>query len=189
RGADGGVRPSTYDLADSRVGYLPDEAPALLERPAWTGPVQEMWAELDLLRRHLGSASGAGAPPHRLIAVSLVTEASPSRDVEAWMRPVPGHAPRVSAGAVRPPAPGPRWPALGLDVADMWLLSGLSNCGYREEEASLLRARFGPHLNRHHLFDEVEPAAQFARLRAAQVPGHAPFFVYRIWSIMEESAS
>jgi hypothetical protein len=52
-----------------------------------------------------------------------------------------------------------------------------------------LHAEFGPHLNRHHLFDDVEHATRFARLRSGQVVEHAPFFVYRIWSILEETAS
>jgi hypothetical protein len=186
---DTSVWPSIYDLGDSRVGYLPAEPPALLAPPAWTGPVQQMWAELDALRGHLRAAGEPRVPPHRLVGVALVAGASAKPDLETWMRPLPDHSARLVEGAVAPSTPGPGWSALGFDVSDTWLLSGLSNCGYSASELAGLRSEFGPYLNRHHLFDEVEPAVRFARLRSGQVTEHAPFFVYRIWSIPEETVS
>lgn len=186
---DTSVWPSIFDLADSRVGYLPAEPPALLAPPARPGPVQQMWAELDALRDHLRAAGETRVPPHRLVGVALVASASPKPDLETWTRPLPDHPARLVEEAVAPSTPRSGWSSLGFDVSDAWLLSGLSNCGYSASELAGLRGEFGPHLNRHHLFDEAGPAARFARLRSGQVTEHAPFFVYRIWSIPEETAS
>ena len=74
---------------------------------------------------------------------------------------------------------------LGFDVADreMWV-SGLMNCGYLDEDwAEFDLERFVPHLNRWHLFDELEPAKEFAEVSDLRVKEHSPFSVFRLATI------
>ena len=91
--------------------------------------------------------------------------------------------PRIAPGAVSPSAPPPEWEWLGYDVSDGFLLSGLSNCGYREEESEELKKEFGGNLNQYHLFDDLDAAREFREIRNEQVPEHAPFFVYGLWNV------
>jgi hypothetical protein len=81
------------------------------------------------------------------------------------------------------PAGSEHWALLGYDVSDHSLLSGLSNCGYWEDEKSEYTQRWGKHLNHYHLFSEVEPAVEFKEVSDRRVPEHAPFFVYGLYLI------
>ena len=73
---------------------------------------------------------------------------------------------------------GPDWCVLGYDVADQWLTSGLSNCGYVRNERAELQTEWARRLNVHHLFDDPEDARLFVKATNQRVPEHAPFFVY-----------
>ena len=75
------------------------------------------------------------------------------------------------------------WRLLGYDVADLALISGLSNCGYRQDEAAALRAIWSSRLNDHHLFSAPRPAADFASLTDRRVVEHAPFFAYGLYQL------
>ncbi len=79
---------------------------------------------------------------------------------------------------------GPAWQRLGYDVADDGLISGLSNCGYGEEEAAEMRLAWSGRLNVHHLFDNPSLAFEFRALTGRRVPEHAPFSVYGLY-VME----
>jgi hypothetical protein len=81
------------------------------------------------------------------------------------------------------PAGSEDWTLLGYDVSDHSLLSGLSNCGYLEEEKRRFEKQWGEHLNHYHLFTEVEPAVEFREVSDRRVPEHAPFFVYGLYLI------
>ena len=81
------------------------------------------------------------------------------------------------------PAESEDWTLLGYDVSDHSLLSGLSNCGYLEREKQRFRKQWARHLNRYHLFGEVEPAVEFKEITDRRVPEHAPFFVYGLYLI------
>jgi hypothetical protein len=70
---------------------------------------------------------------------------------------------------------------LGYDVADEVMTSGLSNCGYSDEEKRRLRPTWGPYVNQFHLFDDAEVASQFKLTTEFRVPEHAPFFVFGIY--------
>jgi hypothetical protein len=70
---------------------------------------------------------------------------------------------------------------LGYDVADDVFLSGLSNCGYTDDEKSALRPKWAPHLNKYHLFDDANIAYEFKTIADARVCEHAPFFVFGIY--------
>ena len=74
---------------------------------------------------------------------------------------------------------------LGYDVADRekWV-SGLCNCGYLKEDwVEFDLDRFVPHLNQWHLFDELDPALEFAKISDLRVKEHSPFSVFRLATI------
>jgi len=73
---------------------------------------------------------------------------------------------------------------LGYDVADDVMTSGLSNCGYSDEEKERLRPVWAPQLNRFHLFDRANLALQFKGITEARVPEHAPFFVFGLYRLL-----
>jgi hypothetical protein len=73
---------------------------------------------------------------------------------------------------------------LGYDVADYYLMSGLSNCGYSPaEEAASLTPAWAPLLNEWHLFGRPADATAFAAVTADRVPEHAPFYAYGIYQL------
>jgi hypothetical protein len=79
----------------------------------------------------------------------------------------------------------PNWRFLGFDVTDGGFISGLSNCGYTEEERRILVSQWGARLNSHHLFDDIAHAFAFRSLTNQRVAEHAPFFVIGQWQIRE----
>jgi hypothetical protein len=70
---------------------------------------------------------------------------------------------------------------LGYDVADRWLLSGLSDCGWAPGEIRPSGAWSVAQLNEHHLFHEPERAFEYVEAVNLRVPEHAPFFVYSLY--------
>jgi hypothetical protein len=86
-----------------------------------------------------------------------------------------------SAGTIGPAFEG--YDLLGWDVADYYLLGGLTNCGYTPEEAASLAPGWAPLLNKWHLFDNPEDATAFAAVTEKRVPEHAPFYAYGIYQL------
>ena len=123
----------------------------------------QLWAGLDPLRRRLEDHNFAPATSPTIVAITLFAEAvdadrAPDSDMSSPMIPED-------------------WPLLGYDVTDGGLLSGLSNCGYSAADAAILRPRWGPLLNRFHLFNDPAAALQFRIVTDERVPEHAPFIV------------
>jgi hypothetical protein len=75
------------------------------------------------------------------------------------------------------------WMFLGYDVAeDAMVFSGL--CGYQHqptEDWKQLRKKWGPRLNDHGLFSNVDDAMEFTPIAAEFDPNEAPFYVYAIY--------
>lgn len=71
------------------------------------------------------------------------------------------------------------WTSVGYDVADADYVSGLTNCGYAEDERTELSDSIKA-LNEFGLFGDFERAAEFRSISEKRVPEHAPFFVYRL---------
>jgi hypothetical protein len=85
--------------------------------------------------------------------------------------------------ATMPMTLGTNWTLLGYDVADEWLTSGLSNCGYSAAERSAWRSRWGSALNAHHLLANPDEAHRFALETDRRVAEHAPFFAYALYEL------
>jgi hypothetical protein len=158
-------------------------APQLALPGGWLDPAWPFWNDCRTLSTYL---EGRTNKRYRLVQVSV---ALPSSREVAW----PWDA--DDGGVVAAPLGSPwqqikpveqadhaGWTTLGYDVACASLQSGLMNCGYRDEEAMVLRARWASRLNQHHLFRHYGDAAEYSLATNARVPEHAPFFVYLIAS-------
>ena len=66
---------------------------------------------------------------------------------------------------------------LGYDVADVGFWSGLSNCGYTEEAATL-RPEWRNRINQYGLLQNHKDAFEFMEISNRRVPEHSPFWVY-----------
>lgn len=79
------------------------------------------------------------------------------------------------------------WRFLGYDVSDNSLLSGLMNCGLDPEldDVPALRREWGPKLNDHHLFDNLNDSERFSTLSNERVKEHAPFLVFGLWHMRD----
>jgi hypothetical protein len=65
---------------------------------------------------------------------------------------------------------------LGFDVADSGFWSGLSNCGYSEEDRARLRPEWQSKINDFGLLKSEQDAIMFKEMTDARVPEHAPFW-------------
>ncbi len=161
--ADSWVWPSVFDLE-------PD-----LRRPAGCCFVQDMWGHL----KSMIEAGCAGqVDPDKLswiIAIVFVPDMSTADALPFW-----ASEPRIPS----PSALDSRWEFLGYDVADDFLLSGLSGCGYSPDtDSAQLRQQWASHLNKYHLFCDLSHAKEFRNLSDARVPEHSPFFLYSLWTV------
>jgi hypothetical protein len=156
-----------------------------LSAPAWHGILQDTWADLGEMKQYLYEGWGQTWKPCRVIAITALRQ----QESEGW--PIHAFMPQED-GSQRPlgyedvavhlvPAVlDDSWTLLGYDISDPYLLSGLMNCGYGDE-IDVLRERWIPHLNEHHLFTDLEAAFEFRTISNERVPEHAPFYVYGIY--------
>ncbi len=170
------VWPSVFQT-HQLIGMSPTERQALgvtgPERPEWIGPNLPLWEDLDELTAAL-AGHGAAPKPTWTIAVTCTAGAAAMEAVPYGPHP----------GETRPAAPNDAWTFLGTDVADGSLLSGLTNCGYRDEDfAETSRETWARGLNRYHLFDDRGVADRFRAFSDERIPEHAPFLVYGLWLI------
>lgn len=122
-------------------------------RPSFVGPCQSLWTDLGAMER------AAPLVPSAVIAVIA------SLDDDEF---IPLRA-----------SPAARWDSLGFDVADPFLLSGLTNCG-RGHDREFEREEFGGQLNEHHLFRARDAAVRYAAQCSERIKEHAPFAVYEV---------
>jgi hypothetical protein len=120
----------------------------------------------DLRRRMHGGERSKAA----LVAISVPTEAA--GDMGIWDIPAPQYE-----------NPGASWTFAGYDIADAGFSSGLSNCGYRHDEAVLIRERFAADLNDFHLFVDQAVAEEFRRVTDRRVAEHTPFCVFGLYTL------
>ncbi len=148
----------------------------ILERPAWTGCHQDLWEDLAHLRDCLATTKATLSKPYWIIAVTHQA----STGAEDEPRNMPRFEPAVTTSF------GAGWRFLGYDVSDEYLLSGLSNCGYRDEDFTTTpRARWEACLNENHLFDSFDEAEAFRRSCDERVKEHAPFTAFGLYVVDE----
>lgn len=159
---DSGAWPSVFEL-------VPD-----LARPAWTGYVQDLWEDLDVLKEDLRQACSLKAKPISWIAVELDCATTSKTMLAVWQDRVRAVVPpRITDVTAR---------LAGYDVADYFLLTSLTNCGApRWTDPS----EWSPLLNQYHLFKGADAAAKFKTEADKHVPEHAPFFVFALWLIQD----
>jgi hypothetical protein len=140
------------------------------QRPDWTGYVQDLWDNLWALVRVLQSSAVVISPETRFIAVELVTASCSETTLGEWRDRVCQIVPPNLDSLPRK--------LLGYDVADYFLLSGLTNCAPPLQSQA---NRWLPLLNEHHLFHASASALEFKVEVEQHVPEHAPFFVFALW--------
>jgi hypothetical protein len=130
-----------------------------------------LWESLDRMRRYLDEQ---GADPVDMVLVAV-----------GWLSRLgfPDTAKGPHPAPTEPVQPERSWNLLGYDVADGWLFSGLTDCGYTPEDSAGLREKWAPKLNEHHLFRDQEAGFAFVEVSNARVPEHAPFYVYSLYRL------
>jgi hypothetical protein len=139
---------------------------------------QSFWSDFTLLRKAITIAhSEQPFREYRMIAAVVVLGDYSKHNPINWNDRVP---------SVTPDQRGADWKLIGYDVADQWALSGLSDCGFVSgyDDVPALRQRWGPLLNKWHLFDDLDAAIEFKHKSDERMKSdHAPFFVYGLWLI------
>ncbi len=139
---------------------------------------QNCWADLlDLRHAATLAFQEKSMRAWRTVAITLLLDPYNQDEQELWSSRLP---------PVNPEQRGTDWVFLGYDVADQWMLSGLSNCGFRAglDDVTALRAEWGPKLNEFHLFPDIDAAFLFKRFSDERLPDdHAPFFVFGLWIV------
>lgn len=133
----------------------------------WRG-VLDHWSDMKAMRQAARSLGVAGST----VAVALVWETLDSRQQVDWAS--------QWLEQTSPAELGDEWALLGYDVADRWLTSGLSNCGYSAAEHLGWVRLWRDKINENHLFPEATDALAFAEATSVRVPEHAPFFVWAL---------
>jgi hypothetical protein len=172
------VWPSVFD---AREGF----------RPAWVGCCWPLWEDLRRLEEHCQAVEEVEEGKVALVAFAAMVGVCRPDERSALDRSLAGFYPDgrpapMPAAVATPSTIDPDWEFLGFDVTDL-AISGLTNTCFHSnvDVPKPLRARWGPHLNEHHLFEDLDQAAQFKELANREVPEHAPFFVVGLWLIGE----
>lgn len=150
----------------------------------------EVWENLHALEACLANRRLA-TKPFYVVAFAILTAPCSHNEQVALVNFVsflqagksPGGAERIRdrEGAIADPSSiDKNWTLLGYEVITIGPISGLANMGVGEP-----RARWEPHLNRFHLFDDLLQATEFKDYCTVRVPEHVPFFVSGIWLIRE----
>ena len=140
---------------------------------AWRG-VLGHWSNLDKLRQRCRTLPASTSARWEVAITFRLDATSPEKGAE-WVQ--------QNLEPTQPATIQCDWEFLGLDVADGWLLSGLSNCAYEPGLRASWQASWSQHLNEHHLFASLEKAREFAVAVGRRVPSHAPFFVFGLYLV------
>jgi len=143
------------------------------DEPGWTGCYKNCWANLQELVDFLPHEEFP-EKPFIVAGFSVVLEQATEDEIrhrEIW-------GSDVSQEEI-----DPDWYFFGYDVADWSAYSGLltTRPRYDFDHPEPMRKEWGPHLNRWHLFNDVEPAMRFKEYCNRGLAKLAPFFVYGIW--------
>jgi hypothetical protein len=108
------------------------------------------------------------------VAICLISEHIPSAE-HPWAE--------VFSEPTRPEAMEDSWRLLGFDVADRFLMSGLSNCGYTQTEKETLSGTWSMKLNGIGLIKELKDATKFREITDHRVQEHSPFLVFGLYEL------
>jgi hypothetical protein len=75
---------------------------------------------------------------------------------------------------------------LGFDIADAASISGLTNCGYTDEDQRALRPAWASRLNAFGLLKSLDDAIAYRQICDTRVAEHAPFWIYALWRVAPE---
>jgi hypothetical protein len=131
----------------------------------------DLWCDPAAMRRAAGSATALA------VACELVAEDDRLAADRFWREAL---ALEVRAASL--PA---GWRLLGHDVADQGFVSGLSNCGYGDDERAVWRRRWAGLLNEAGLFVALADAVAFRDAMDARVSEHRPFEVFALHAAPE----
>lgn len=146
------------------------------------GFLQHLWTDARSMKK-AWTESLEDASPGWIVGVTLCIDSVPDGYVLPWMDWVDSVLDEMP---IYPNEIDGNWVFLGYDIADAWLLSGLTNCTHvRSPEFMELRNRFCPRVNRYHLFDSKDDAIEFRSAADVCFPDHAPFLIYRIWRVLQ----
>lgn len=143
-----------------------------LIRPDWTGYVQDLWDDLLALTKVVEPRISLESEQISYIAVELVSSTTSGTMLAVWQDRVRAVSSPHLSELTRTLA--------GYDVADYFLLSGLTNCGSPHWADP---QEWSPRLNQYHLFQDAATAVAFKAEADKHVPEHAPFFVFALWLI------
>jgi hypothetical protein len=135
----------------------------------WVGVGGALSPDLPGLRRRMHADEQSQAT---VVALSVPAEAAV--DLGIW-----------NIGAAQYEKPSASWTFAGYDIADAGFWSGLSDCGYRPDEAIPIRERFAADLNDFHLFVEQAVAEEFRSVTDRRVAEHAPFYVFGLYTLSD----
>lgn len=165
-----------------------------IPRPSYVGFYHPLWENLDELQQHVKLMKVSRLERCYIIAVILQYTVCDMQEKEAWRTLLTGfypkgfqskHVPTMSFS--KPPVRYDTWKFLGYDISDGNCISGLSNCGVdsMNEDKQELISTWGPYLNTHHLFEDIDNAVSFKDFLNKRVKTHAPFFVFGLWLVEE----
>jgi hypothetical protein len=135
--------------------------------PEWLGPNDGLWEDYRLMLKYLAMQLGIASRKMLVVAITLAESIH-----------VPSDEPPYTLGVF---SGAGDWQNLGYDIADSFLISGLSNCSYSTEESNSAKLKGAERLNSNHLFVRPEDADEYRIYTDTRVPEHAPFHVYGIW--------
>jgi hypothetical protein len=167
---DGLVWPSLFRVA--KFDPLPDLAPHVIDVTPGRFPHHSDLEQLKKIRELAGRSGGI------ITAFELFTEKVTEGEFITYEKADIVHGLEVP---VTNPASLPKLTEfLGFDVADAGHISGLSNCGYKEEEKGRLGKLWGKRLNKYGLLPSLGDATEFREMTNERVPEHAPFWIFGI---------
>jgi hypothetical protein len=166
--------PSFFRYSKSRgPGYLKLEETIDVTPSNTRHGALELWPSLEEMRACISQQPVKPRKKGIEIAVMLLAD-EPSLSREYWRA--------VLDPPLSPNEPPKGWEFLGYDIADEYMLSGLTNCGYSEDEKSSLKQKWSNRLNEFGLLTTLEDASEFKKITDQRVPEHSPFFIYSLFS-------
>ena len=154
--------------------------PAIVRPPDQANPL-ELWNSLESAERLLSSGQSIDASAGAAILIEIAVLPN-EREVSYWRQITFG------CGVQEKTDQEDFFEDLGFDVADRYLLSGLSNCAHPSERISALRLEWSSRVNSFGLISNPRWAGEFVSIVDRLVPEHAPFFVYRLRRIASSFA-